>query len=112
MCARQRSGQPPLEAHDDVFGRAGSRQLIIEVDPNALATTFAHHKPWDTIVHARASEAEVLARSVVRELVTADPVSFLAIEGLTLDLLACVWRLQDGVRSAARRSGCCARASC
>jgi AraC family transcriptional regulator len=87
--------KPPLESHDDAFGRAGSRQLIIEADNRTLEATFAHGQPWDLVVHSRATEAEVLARSLVRELVIADAVSHLAIEGLTLELLACVWRLHD-----------------
>jgi AraC family transcriptional regulator len=87
--------KPPLEAHDDAFGRSGSRQLIIEVAPGTLEATYAHGQPWDTVVHARAAEADTLARSVVRELVIADSVSPLAIEGLTLELLASVWRLQQ-----------------
>ena len=86
--------KPPLEAHDDAFGRFGSRQLIIEVAPDTLATTFAHSQPWDTVVHGRAAEAEALARSVLREMTLGDAVSALAIEGLTLELLACAWRLQ------------------
>ncbi|MGH7468981.1 MAG: helix-turn-helix transcriptional regulator [Longimicrobiales bacterium] len=87
--------KPPLEPHDDAFGRSGSRQLIIEVAPCALETTYTHGHPWDTVVHARAAEADTLARSVLRELVIADAVSLLAIEGLTLELLACVWRLHQ-----------------
>ena len=87
--------KPPLESHDDAFGRFGSRQLIVEVQPNTLAATFDHGQSWDTIVHARAIEADTLARSVLRELVIADEVSQLAIEGLTLELLASVWRLQQ-----------------
>jgi AraC family transcriptional regulator len=93
--------KPPLEPHDDAFGRSGSRQLIIEVAPLTLQQTFAPAHLWDTVVHARVDEAHVLARSLVRELVTADAVSPMAIEGLTLELLACVWRLH---RQHARRS--------
>jgi AraC family transcriptional regulator len=94
-CARgSLLAKPPLEAHDDAFGRFGSRQLIIEMAPGALAALYVHGQPWDDIVHARAAEADALARSVVRELVIADAASLLVIEGLTLELLACVWRLQ------------------
>jgi AraC family transcriptional regulator len=93
--------KPPLEAHDDTFGRAGSRQLIVELAPGTLEATFAHEQPWDTIVHGRAAEADTLARSILRELTIADFASPLAIEGLTLELLACVWRMQ---RNRARRS--------
>jgi len=96
FCARASVlAKPPLEAHDDAFGRAGSRQLIIEADNRTLEATFAHGQPWDVLVHSRALEAEGLARSLVRELVIADAVSHLAIEGLTLELLASVWRLHD-----------------
>ncbi|MGH7554186.1 MAG: helix-turn-helix transcriptional regulator [Longimicrobiales bacterium] len=86
--------KPPLESHDDTFGRFGSRQLIIEIAPGTLAALYAHGQPWDNIVHARAAEADALARSVVHELLIADSASPLAIEGLTLELLVCVWRMQ------------------
>jgi AraC family transcriptional regulator len=87
--------KPPLEPHDDVFGRLGSRQLIIEVEPGKLEATFPRGQPWDDVVYARAGEADVLARSLVRETVIADSVSPLAMEGLTLELLVHVWRLHD-----------------
>jgi AraC family transcriptional regulator len=96
VCARGTVlAKPPLEPHDDAFGRLGSRQLIVEVQPATLEATFAHAQPWDTIVHTRAAETEVLARSLLRELVIADAVSHLAIEGFTLELLACVWRVHN-----------------
>jgi AraC family transcriptional regulator len=90
--------KPPLEPHDDVFGRAGSRQLIVEVPPCALAGVADGGSPWDTIVHGRAAAAEVLAWGIVREMTLADPASGLSIEGLALELLAEVWRLREGPR--------------
>jgi AraC family transcriptional regulator len=84
----------PFEAHDDAFGRFGSRQLIVEVAPGALDATCERGRPWDDVVHAHAAEAETMARGLVRELAIADSASPLAIEGLSLELLACVWRLQ------------------
>ena len=87
--------KPPLESHDDAFGRFGSRQLIIEIQPATLAATFNQGQSWDNIIHARAIEADQLARNILRELVITDEVSQLAIEGLTLELLAAVWRLQQ-----------------
>lgn len=87
--------KPPLEPHDDTFGRSGSRQLIVELQPDALEALFQRGRPWDDVVHAHATEADALAQSVVRELVIADSASPLAIEGLTLELLAYVWRLHE-----------------
>jgi AraC family transcriptional regulator len=96
VCARGSVlAKPPIEAHDDAFGRSGSRQLIVEVEPKTMETTFADRKPWDAVLHTRTVEAEALARSMVREMLLADPLSLLAIEGLTLELLAHVWRLRD-----------------
>jgi AraC family transcriptional regulator len=90
--------KPPLEPHDDVFGRCGSRQLILELEPTALEAACTGGRPWDTVVHARAAEAEALARSLAREIAVSDPLTPLAVQGLTLELLVCVWRLQ-GSRS-------------
>jgi AraC family transcriptional regulator len=88
--------KPPLEPHDDLFGRSGSRQLIIEVERSTLEEDFSDGHPWDAIVTGRAHEAEALARGLSREMLLSDSASRLAIEGLTLELLAHVWRMQDG----------------
>jgi AraC-like DNA-binding protein len=88
--------KPPLEPHDDAFGRFGSRQLILEIAEGMVSELRDDAPSWEGIVHTRAAEAEGLARGVLRELATADAVSHLAIEGLTLELFACVWRLQRG----------------
>jgi hypothetical protein len=102
--------KPPLEPHDDAFGRSGSRQLIIEMGPSLLEAAFDGRRPWDDVVHARAGEADALARSIAREMVLADGASNLAIEGLTLELLALVWRSQDEARPPPTGSLAAARA--
>ena len=96
MCA-QRSvlAKPPLEVHEDSFGRYGSRQLIVEVEPAALRAMRLDACAWDNIVHARAGEAEAVARSLAREIAMPDSLTALAIQGLTLELLVGVWRLQS-----------------
>jgi AraC family transcriptional regulator len=84
--------KPPHEPHSDLFGVAGSRQLIIEPNEQRLDEICALGPLFRGITHTRDMLAAAQASRLVEELDTPDSVTPLAIEGFTLELLALLSR--------------------
>lgn len=80
--------KPPHEPHSDRFGLSGSRQLIIEPDDRRLDALCTLGPLFQGITHSRDMRAAAQASRLVDELDTPDTLTPLAIEGLTLELLA------------------------
>lgn len=68
---------PPVEPHEDVFGRDGARIVVVQADEGVAGVTC--FRDW---------EATLLAFRIARELADPDPFTALALEGLALELTA------------------------
>lgn len=84
--------KPPHEPHSDLFGRSGSRQLIIEPDERRLDDICTLGPLFRGITHTRDMLAAAQASRLVAELDAPDSLTPLAIEGFTLELLALLSR--------------------
>ena len=89
--------KPPHEAHSDLFGRAGSRHLIIEPSEQRLDEISTLGPLFRGITHTRDMLAAAQALRLVQELDTPDSVTPLAMEGFTLELLASLSRANGPV---------------
>jgi AraC family transcriptional regulator len=93
--------KPALERHDDVFGSAGSTQIIIE--PADLEPDL--YRPYKTLFASerflRDGSAELLARRLANELDHPDSFSSLAAAALTFELIVGLARKGRRVRNAA-----------
>ncbi|MDX1661038.1 MAG: helix-turn-helix domain-containing protein [Gemmatimonadota bacterium] len=79
--------KPPGEPHSDEFGRAGSRQAILEYDPEALATLPPSH-PFHETTELKSLKASLLGKQIAREISSPDDFAPLAVRGLSLELVA------------------------
>lgn len=80
--------KPAAEPHADVFGRSGGRCLLIEILPGR-ADTFDHFaRVMAEPAVLRSPSLAALGHRLHRELFEEDDASSLALEGLTLELLA------------------------
>jgi len=70
---------PAGELHEDVFGRAGARIVVVETDDGSGVDAVSCSRDW---------EAMLLAARITRELALNDAFSALALEGLALELTA------------------------
>lgn len=79
--------KPPGDPHADEFGRDGSRQAILEYEPEALEDLPSSH-PFDGVVKRESLRARSLGRRIERELASPDAFTPLAVRGLALELVA------------------------
>ena len=80
--------KPPLERHEDRWFAGGSRHLIIEVDPARHEELGRSRSMVEQIHHLSADGTEQFTRRMLRELGRPDDLTPVAVQGLTLQLLA------------------------
>ena len=85
--------KPAGESHSNHYQKAGAHCLIIEIAPEK--TNFFPPKILDEVKHLQTAENFNLIQKIYRELGIADSVSKMAVEGLTLELLACITRQDE-----------------
>lgn len=79
---------PPNEIHSNHFQKAGGRCFNVQLDTFWLRRVREHSVIPDSPTHFRGGSPANLARRIYKEFCSPDKVSPLAIEGLTLELLA------------------------
>lgn len=89
---------PAGEPHSNRFGSAETRGLRIDVDRDRFAEIPAIHRVLDERRHTSGGRGSELARRMVGELTASDTAGPIAVEGLVLELLAELARL-DAPRS-------------
>lgn len=80
--------KPAGEAHANRYERAGMHCFLIEVKPQKVEALRPLSKTFDRVNHVRGVTYSLLARRIWKEMRVMDSASPLAIEGLTLELLA------------------------
>ncbi len=90
--------KPAGERHHDVMH--GSQQLIVEPNEQAERTWPALRRVFDRISYHRSHVAAAVAARIAAELDTADTFTTLAVEGLTLELVAAILRAPESGSSA------------
>lgn len=85
--------KPPGEPHSDVYGKRGTRCLVIEVEERLWPVLGEKPNGFDRVEHARGGELHRLALRTYRELRFPDAASPLAIEGLVLEMIAAAMRI-------------------
>ncbi len=85
--------KPAGESHSNQYQKEGAHCLIIEIAPEK--TAFFPAKILDEVKHIRTAENFSLIQKIYRELGIADSVSKMAVEGLTLELLAEITRQSE-----------------
>lgn len=85
--------KPAGEFHSNHYQKAGAHCLIIEIAPEK--TVYFPAKVLDEVKHIQTAENFSLIQRIYRELGIADAVSKMAVEGLTLELLACITRQNE-----------------
>lgn len=83
---------PAGEAHGNVFGADGARCLVIEVDAERSTAVREHSPAFDRPLCAPDARLATLGRRICHEFHIGDDASRLAVEGLTLELLAAIAR--------------------
>jgi len=99
--------KPAGEPHRDEF--AGSVQVIVEPDEGMAESLGESEALFRDIVYQRNSIAAAIGGRIAREVQGPDAFTPLAVEGLTLELLACVLRAGRGATTSARVPGWLAR---
>jgi AraC family transcriptional regulator len=99
--------KPAGEPHSDEF--AGSVQVIVEPDDAAASTLGERESLFRDISYSRNLIASAIAGRMAREIQCFDRFTPLAVEGLTLELLACVLRAGRGPTPSARAPAWLAR---
>ncbi len=79
---------PPREEHSDRFHEQGGRLFRIEVEPGRLSAIRDHSPLWERPGDFRGGRLAFLARQLYREFREDDRAAALAMEGLTLEILA------------------------
>ncbi|HEV8509110.1 MAG TPA: AraC family transcriptional regulator [Gemmatimonadales bacterium] len=92
------AAEPVEERHSNRVGRAGAHVLAIQPEPGAADRLGPCAELFDEVRHARRSPLAVLAWSMVRELRAPDSVTLLAVEGLSLEMVALALRESRAVR--------------
>jgi AraC family transcriptional regulator len=92
---------PAGEAHSNVFGHEGARCLVIEVDALRSKATREYSSAFDQPLCAPDARLAALGRRIRQEFQVGDEAARLAVEGLTLELLAMIARRRQ--RANARR---------
>jgi AraC family transcriptional regulator len=91
--------KPAAEPHTDVFGRAGGKCLLIEILPGRSAPIEQFTKVTTQPLLARSVRLAALGNRLHGEFFESDGASWLALEGLILEVLA------DASRAVANESG-------
>jgi AraC family transcriptional regulator len=87
--------RPAGEAHANELGAGGARTLSIELEPARLELYGAALGPFLSLSHRRETEFLDIGRAMSNELCQADRASGLALESLSLELLARLLRISD-----------------
>lgn len=87
--------KPAGEAHANQYGRAGMHCLLIEARPQKLESLHTHAKAFNRVNHVRGAMLSMLAMRIYHEMLLMDSASRLAIEGLSLELVAELSRHPD-----------------
>jgi AraC family transcriptional regulator len=80
--------KPAGEAHANHYGRVGMRGFLIELKPKTLASLNSVGTTLCNVNHVRSLTSSLLATRIYRELHMMDVASRLALEGLSLELIA------------------------
>src|SRR5690349_15716580 len=84
--------RPPGEPHADRFGRDGACNLVVEIPYHRLEPLVGQSDAWARLWEQRDATVHLIAHKMHRELEVADSATPLALEGLSLELLAHVTR--------------------
>lgn len=87
--------KPAGEAHANQYGRGGMRCLLIEAQPQKLESLYPLAKAFNRVNHVRGAMLSMLGMRIYKEMRLRDSASLLAIEGLSLELIAELSRLPD-----------------
>ena len=87
----------PGERHSDYFPNADSRFLMIEIEPEWLATVRDQTRIIETSAELKGGPITLLGVNLCREFTAADDVSPLIVEGLMLALIGTASRGSTGV---------------
>ena len=80
--------KPAGEAHANEYGRSGVRCFLIEVQPQRLESLHPLSNVLNRVDHVRGAMLSMLALRICKEMRVMDSASLLAIEGLSLELIA------------------------
>lgn len=80
--------RPPGEPHIDRMGSIGAHNLVLELDDSRLESVRRHSVLFDEVRALRDGEMLDIAQRMRRELRLGDGATPLALEGLTMELLA------------------------
>jgi AraC family transcriptional regulator len=80
--------KPAGEAHANEYGRRGVRCLLIEVQPQRLESLHPLSNALNRVYHVRGALLSMLALRICKEIRAMDSASLLAIEGLSLEIIA------------------------
>jgi AraC family transcriptional regulator len=84
--------KPAGEAHSNEYGRRGARCFLIEVQPGRLESLHPLSSTLNRVNHVRGAMLSMLALRIRNEMRLLDSSSLLAIEGLSLEVIAQVSR--------------------
>ena len=87
--------KPAGETHANIYGRAGMRCLLIELQRQQVEALQSWSKTLNQVNHVRGGSFSMLGMRIYREFRLLDGVSPLAIEGLMLELVAHLSRQFD-----------------
>lgn len=87
--------KPAGEAHANEYGRSGVRCLLIEVQPQRLESLHPLANAFNRVNHVRGAMLSMLGMRIYKEMHVMDSASLLAIEGLSLELVAELSRHPD-----------------
>ncbi len=80
--------KPAGEAHANKYDRSGLRCILIEVEPERIESLRPFTKVFDRVSHIRGATLSMLATRIYKEMRFLDNASPIAIEGLSLELIA------------------------
>lgn len=84
--------RPPGEPHLDRLGVAGAHNLVLEVEEATVAAMRRYSTLFDEVRHLRNVELLEISRRLFRELQIRDDFTPLALEGLSMEVLATATR--------------------
>jgi AraC family transcriptional regulator len=90
---------PAGEAHSNLFGHEGARCLVIEVGARRSKTAREYSSAFDRPMCAPDARLAALGRRIRQEFQVGDEAAPLAVEGLTLELLAIIARRREGANA-------------
>ena len=80
--------KPAGEAHANQYDRSGTHCFLIEVEPERLASLHSLSQVFNRVSHIRGAMLSMLAARIYKETRIMDSASPIAIEGLSLELIA------------------------